>query len=264
MNGIVISIDPVIARLGHLELRWYGLTIMLAVVVAVLITAQRGKKKGIATDDIYSLTIWLVLGGIIGARLFHVIEYLDYYISNPSQILQLQGLAIWGALVGGGMAALAFARIKHLPVGRLFDAMVPGLLVAQMIGRLGCIANGDAEGSVTSLPWAFIYTHPDAAIPSNLFGLPTHPYPIYEIIWNGLALLVILRLERRFKKDGLLFLSYLSLYALARFFLSFVRQEKIWFWGLQEAQIVALLILLFSLIAMIYIIRVRQVPEEVA
>ena len=263
MNGIIISIDPIIVHLGPLELRWYGLAIMLGVIAGVLITAQRGKKKGITTEDIYSLAIWLLLGGIIGARLFHMIDYFSYYLSHPSQIFQLQGLAIWGALVGGGVAALAFARLKHIPAGRLFDVMVPGLLVAQMIGRLGCIVNGDAAGGVTSLPWAFIYTHPDAFIPANLFGQPTHPYPVYEIIWNGLALLFILRLGRNFKKDGLLFLSYLSLYALARFFLTFVRQEKIWFWGLQEAQVVALLVLLFSLVTMIYISR-RRVPEEVA
>ncbi len=278
MNGIIISIDPVIVHLGQLELRWYGLAIMMAVVAGILITAHRGKKRGIATEDIYSLALWLVLGGIIGARLFHVIEYWGYYISDLLQrwpfqqgglpiwgalVWQFQGLAIWGALVGGGVAALAFARLKHIPAGRLFDVMVPGLLVAQMIGRLGCIVNGDAAGGVTSLPWAFIYTHPDAFIPASLFGQPTHPYPVYEIIWNGLALLFILRLGRNFKKDGLLFLSYLSLYALARFFLTFVRQEKIWFWGLQEAQVVALLVLLFSLVAMIYISR-RRVPEEVA
>lgn len=263
MNGIIININPVIVHLGPLELRWYGLAIMLAVVAAVLITARRGKKKGISTEDIYSLALWLVIAGVIGARLFHVIDYLDYYMSNPSQILQFQGLAIWGALVGGGIAAFAFARIKHIPVGRLFDTMVPGLLVAQMIGRLGCIVNGDAAGGVTNLPWAFIYTNPGAAMPGNLLGQPTHPYPVYEIIWNALSLLVILRLERHFKKDGLLFLSYFSLYALARFSLSFVRQEKIWFWGLQEAQVVALLVLLISLIAMLYISR-RRVSEEVA
>ncbi len=264
MNGIIINIDPVIFHLGAFGLHWHSLAVILAVAAAVLITAHRGKKKGIQAEDIYSLAIWVVLGGIIGARLFHVIDYFGYYMSNPSQILGFQGLAIWGALAGGGIAAITYAKIKRIPVGRLVDAMVPGLLVGQMIGRLGCTVNGDTASAVTNLPWAFIYTNPGAAIPSNLFGLPTHPYPVYEMLWNGLALLVILRLERHFKKDGLLFLSYLSLYALARFFLTFVRQEKIWFWGLQEAQIVALLVFLFSLTAMIFITRNRRVPEEVA
>ncbi len=263
MNGIVINIDPVILRLGSFELRWYSLAIMLAVVAAVLISAHQGKKKGIATGEIYSLALWVVISGIVGARLFHVIDHFGYYINNPSQIVQFQGLAIWGALLGGGAALIVYARSRHLSLGRLVDAVTPGLLVAQIIGRLGCIVNGDAYGGITSLPWAFIYTHPGASIPGNLFGIPTHPYPVYEMIWNAIALLVILWLGRRFKKDGLVFLSYLSLYSLGRFVLTFVRQENQFSWGLQQAQIIALVAFLISFIALIYFTKVRRVSEEV-
>ena len=264
MNGIVINIDPVIFNLGGFELRWYSLFIMLAVVAAVLITAHQAKKKGIATSEIYSLALWVVLAGMLGARLLHIIDQWEYYAGNPLQILQLQqgGLAIWGALAGGGLALILYARSRHLSLGHLVDAVAPGLLVAQMIGRFGCIINGDAYGGVTSLPWAFIYTHPNALIPPNLFGLPTHPYPVYEIIWNAIALLAILQLGRHFKKDGLVFLSYLSLYSLGRFALTFVRQENITFWGLQQAQIIAILAIVASLLAMLYLTSRRLLSEK--
>ncbi len=262
MNGIVINIDPVIFHLGAFELRWYSLAIMLAVVSAVLITVYLGKKKGIATGEIYSFALWVVIAGIVGARLVHVIDYWEHYANNPLQILGFQGLAIWGALVGGGIAAIIYTRIRHIPLGRLLDALAPALLTAHIIGRFGCIINGDAYGGVTSLPWAFIYTHPGASIPGNLFGMPTHPYPVYEIIWNAMALLVIWRLGRYFKKDGLVFLSYLSLYSLGRFVLSFVRQENITLWGLQQAQIIALFVLVASTAVMMYLTRKRVVPEK--
>ena len=98
-------------------------------------------------------------------------------------------------------------------------------------------------------------------MPDNLFGMPTHPYPAYEIIWNTLALLVILWLARRSRKDGLVILSYLSFYSLGRFALTFVRQENQFIWGLQQAQIIALLAFLISLIALTYFTRGRRVPE---
>ena len=262
MNGIVINLDPVIVHLGGFELRWYGLAIVLAVVAAVLVAIPLGKKKGIASEEIYSLAIWVVLGGVMGARLFHVIDNLGYYLSNPSQILQFQGLAIWGALAGGGVTAIVYAWIRHIPLGRLVDTLAPALLTAQIIGRLGCIVNGDAYGGVTSLPWAFIYTHPNSMIPPELFGLPTHPYPVYEMLWNGIALLIIWQLGRHFKKDGLVFLSYLSLYSLGRFVLTFVRQENQFFWGLQQAQIIALLIFIASLAAVIYLVTRRQLASK--
>ncbi|HJX12152.1 MAG TPA: prolipoprotein diacylglyceryl transferase [Dehalococcoidales bacterium] len=263
MNGIVINIDPVILRLGTFELRWYSLAIMLAVVAAVLITAYRAKKKGIAADHVYSLALWVVLGGIVGARLFHVIDRWEYYAGHPLHILQFQqgGLAIWGALAGGGLVLLLYARIKHLPLGRLADTIAPGLLVAQIIGRFGCIVNGDAYGGLTDLPWAFIYTHPDALIPAELHSLPTHPYPVYEIIWNALVLLLVLRLERYFKRDGMVFLSYLPVYALGRLLLTFVRQESITLWGLQQAQVIAMLVILVGVLAMISLL-VRRRPAS--
>ncbi len=185
----------------------------------------------------------------------------NYYATNPAQIFAIQqgGLAIWGALAGGVAAALVYVRVRHLPLLRLLDAMVPALLTAQIIGRLGCVVNGDAAGSVTNLSWGFVYTNPNSLIAGNLFGQPTHPYPVYEMLWNGLTLLGLLTLGRRINKDGVLFLSYLAIYSVGRFLLSSVRLENTYLWGLQEAQVVALATVVVSLTGIVYLsLRARR------
>jgi phosphatidylglycerol:prolipoprotein diacylglycerol transferase len=260
MNGIVINIDPVIFRIGDFELRWYSIAIILAVIVAVIIAAHEGKRKGLPKNFIYSVAPWVLIAGLVGARLFHVIDQWEYYAGNPLYIFQVQqgGLAIWGGLFGGGVAAIAYARMRHIPIGRHADTVVPALLIAQIIGRFGCIVNGDAYGGATSLPWGFIYAHPNALIPSALFGIPTHPYPVYEILWNGAILLALLKLRYSFTKDGLLFFSYLSLYSLGRFILTFVRQENALFWQLQQAQVIAIAAIVVSVLTIIYLSRKRD------
>jgi phosphatidylglycerol:prolipoprotein diacylglycerol transferase len=260
-NGIVINIDPVVLRLGYLEIRWYSVIVMLAILAAIGMAIYEGKKKGVSSAQIISLAPWVVAGGMVGARLFHVIDRWKYYAGNPLQIFTVQqgGLAIWGGLAGGFIAVIIFAKLKKISLGCLADTMVPALLVAEVIGRFACIINGDAAGGATNLPWGFIYTHPGALIPGDLFGVPTHPYPVYEMLWNLAGLTMALRLRRYLKTDGLLFLTYLSFYAIGRFILTFVRQENVWFWGLQEAQVIAIAILMASAGVTIYTFRKSKI-----
>ena len=257
MNDIVININPVALQIGHFALRWYSLIIMLAVIAAVLIAVREAKRKGLSPAEIYNLLPWVLISGFVGARLFHVVDQWEYYASNPLQIIQFQqgGLAIWGALAGGLAAAVIYARIRHLSLGSLADIAVPALLVAQIIGRFGCIINGDVAGGATSLPWGFVYINPNSMILQNLYGVSTHPYPVYEMLWNMAVLLIILRLRHRLTKDGLLFLSYLSLYSVGRFALTFVRNENTMFWGLQEAQVVAIVVFVVSIAMFVYLLR---------
>ena len=261
MNGIVININPVALEIGGFALRWYSLAIMLAVVTAVVIASREARAKGLSAADIYGLLPWVLLAGLFGARLFHVLDRWDYYGGNLLQVFQFQqgGLAIWGGLVAGGVATIIYARIKKIPLSRLLDVLVPALLVAQIVGRLGCIVNGDAFGAATSLPWGFIYTHPSALIPPHLSGILTHPYPVYEMLWNVAALILLYRFRGHFRNDGLLFLTYLAHYSLVRFVLTFVREENIILGGLQQAQILAIFGFIVSIVLFIYLkIKVRH------
>jgi phosphatidylglycerol:prolipoprotein diacylglycerol transferase len=265
MSGIVIELDPVLLRLGILEVEWHGLLTAVAAIVGVLLAVHAARSRGIPSSTIYTGAFLVLASGLVGARLFHVVDHFDYYSSNPAEIFRLQGLAIWGGLAGGGVAALTYARVKRIPLGFAADALVPAVLVGQMIGRIGCVLNGDAYGGATDLPWGFTYAHPAAAVPNSLFGISTHPYPVYEIIWNALALLLLLRLRRHFRTDGLLFLTYLAIYSVGRIVLSTVRQEKIWFWGLQEAQVLGIVVLVVAAVMAVYLTRrSRGATAEIA
>jgi len=241
---ITIGIDPIIGSIGPFTISWHGVFTMLAVVVGVGIAAYRARGGGFTRDDIYSVALWAVPGGIIGSRLFHVVENLDYYLPNLRAAFAFWegGLGLWGALIGGTLAAILYARVRGLPVGRLADLIAPALPIAQAVGRIGCIINGDAYGTPTSLPWGFVYTHPNAEATTRLW-VPGHPAPAYEMAWDVIVFTTVWLLRRRLPAEGMLYLVYISVYSVGRFFISFLREEAVIFGGLHQAHWIALLVL---------------------
>ncbi len=263
MNGIVINIDPIAFSIGGFDLRWYGIFIMLAIITAGFITHFEARRRSLNLD-VSMLLLLVVLVGIIGARMFHVVDNWSFYDAQPQMIWHLSegGLAIWGGLLGGGIAVLGYALWQRLPVLKLLDVLVPGVIVGLIIGRLSCVVNGDTVGSVTNLPWAFIYTNPGAMIKPELLGLPVQPYPVYEMLWNGFGLALIMWLRQRSPRDGSLFLAFVGFYAAGRFLLTFVRIENEFLFGLQQAQLIALAVAAGAAIVAIGQRRFRPVTRN--
>ena len=263
MERIDIGLNPVITYIGPLALRWYSLAILTAIAVAVVVTRREFRRKGLPLSEYESLVFWTVAGGIVGARLLHVLDHWDEFVQHPAHILMIQegGLAIYGAVLGGFLTLAFLSRSYHYPFLPLIDAVAPGLLLAQAVGRLGCIVNGDAWGRATNWPLGFVYTNPNAFLPSTLLGVPTHPYPLYDMALNLLVFAVIWRLRRRFLPDGTLFAAFVALYAPGRLLISFVRQERVWFWGLQEAQVIALLAFVVGTVALVWLLRHRATAQ---
>ncbi|MBU2008560.1 MAG: prolipoprotein diacylglyceryl transferase [Chloroflexi bacterium] len=243
MAGIVINIDPTIFRVGGFSLRWYSSIIIVAVLAALYFSWREAKRLGLKPDDVTNLALWGIPGGIIGSKLVHVIDQLSYYLENPGKIIGGEGQAIYGAILGGALAAWIGSRVHRIPFRKFADLFAPGLIIAQAIGRLANIVNGDATGKPTDLPWAFTYTNPDTYAPQ---GVPTHPSPVYEIVWDLIVLAIVLRLRGRLRPDGSLFVLYLALYSVGRFFITFTRVNNPWLFGLVQAQLIALLILLVA------------------
>ncbi|MBA2712947.1 MAG: prolipoprotein diacylglyceryl transferase [Rubrobacteraceae bacterium] len=248
MNGIKINIDPMIGHVGPIMPTWYGLFVALAVAIGWWLGLREARRRGLDVEKVHSLILWSVLGGLVGARLFHVVDRPNLYAADPLRALYVWegGLAIYGGLVGGVLTGLLCARWRGIPAWRMADAAAPGLILGQALGRLACIPNGDAYGAPTDVPWAFIYTNPKAMLPPDLLGVPLHPYPVYELLFDLALLGLLWKLRDIYKTDGLLFLTYAGVYAAGRFFLTFFRMEQVWFFGLQEAQVVSLAVLVLT------------------
>ena len=235
-----ISIDPIIFNIGHFALRWYGLILLIAMQVGIWLAAREAERKGFKKDDFYGAVMWIIVAGLIGARLFHVLDHWSHeYAANPVRALYIWegGLAIWGAMVGGLAAGALVAWRRGWRFPKLLDAAAPGLVLAQAIGRIACVITGDAMGKPTSGPFGFAYTSPNAMVPQlNVYYTPM---PIYELVINLAIFGLLWQLRKRNWPDGQLFLVYLTLYSLERFFLAFTSSYRIIAFGLTQSQIVA-------------------------
>ncbi|HVA87364.1 MAG TPA: prolipoprotein diacylglyceryl transferase [Candidatus Saccharimonadales bacterium] len=260
MNGIVIGVDPVMVHLGMFALRWYTVFTLIAAGTAWWLGLREARRKGLPIERIQGALVPILVGAILGARLLHVIDRPDLYLSQPAEILAIWngGIAVWGGIIGGMLAGLLYFRRQGLDLRVVLDAAAPAMILGQGLGRLACIPNGDAYGAPTNLPWAFIYTNPAAMIPRELLGVPLQPYPLYELAFD-LALFGLLwaaRTRRPFiARPGLLFASYLGAYSVGRFLLTYTRVEKVWFLGLQEAQVFSIVGLMGTAVVLLFIAR---------
>ena len=245
---ITINIDPVLISFGHIAIRWYGLIVAGSIGLAVWLAAGEARRKGVRSKDLQDAVTWVIAVGLIGARLFHVIDHWAHeYAANPLRALYIWqgGLAIWGGVVGGLLALAVFARLRGLRLGRLADVAAPGLVLAQGLGRLACVITGDAMGRPTDGPFGFAYTNPAAMVPN--LGVYYTPMPVYELLVNLGIFALLWSLRTRKWPDGTLFLIYLSLYSLERFLLAFLSSYQVVALGLTQSQIVALVALAVAL-----------------
>jgi phosphatidylglycerol:prolipoprotein diacylglycerol transferase len=263
---MTINVDPVIGKLGSLEFRWYGIIMAVAVALGVWITARQLKRRGLSPDHALGIAVFGVPCGILGARLVHVLDNLGYYLDNPGKILgvRLVGLAIYGVLVGGLLGVAVYCRWRKLPLLRVIDATALAFPAGQIVGKCANIINGDTWGSPTDLPWGITYTNPHSFIPDALQGVATHPTPIYEQLWLVVVVLVLVFTMRRLMRvDGLAILAYFWLYSLGRFFISFYRENDPMLWGLVEAQVIALVVLVAAPALAYWLIRrARKQPAK--
>jgi phosphatidylglycerol:prolipoprotein diacylglycerol transferase len=266
------SPGPILLKLGPLTIRWYGLLIASAVLIGVTLSRYLAKRRNVNPDLLGDLAIWLVIAAIPCARLYYVLFEWSEYAQNPGQILQIWkgGIAIHGAILGGILASLIFARLQKISFWQLADLVAPSLILGQAIGRWGNFFNSEAFGSPTNLPWK-LYIPPQFRPLEYINFDYFHPTFLYESLWNllvfGLLLILFFR-DLQYKprlKLGTLFLTYMAAYSAGRFWIEGLRTDSLMLLGfLRMAQLVSLAGICLGVAGLVWLyVFKRTLPDVV-
>lgn len=226
-------------QIGPIMIRFYALIILAGALAAAWLATQEAKRRGKDPEMVWDMLPWLLIGGIIGARLWHVLTpsssnaamglTTQYYFQHPLEILKIWkgGLGIFGGIIGGAIALAIYCRAQKQNFFEWTDIIAPGLLIAQAIGRWGNFVNQEVYGPPSDLPWA-IYIDPAHRLPGFEAVERYHPLFLYESLLTLLGGLLLLYIGRKYKDKlftGDLFLMYLVYYPLVRFGLEFIRLD---------------------------------------
>ncbi len=255
---ITISIDPVAFTIGSLEVRWYGIFIALAILTVVLWTAWQVKRgASITYDTVFTAALVGIPSGLVLARLLHVIDAWEYYGQHIGEIIGGGGLTAYGAVLGATIGVWVYSQFSKMNFGYFADVVAPGIILAQAVGRIGCLLNGCCYGLETLLPWGIVYTNPSSFCP---VGVEVHPTQLYELLWNLIVFGILLRLKGHLKPDGSLYLVYISLYSVYRLGTDFLREGTPFVFGLHQAQTIAVIVL--AIAVPLLVLRTRWVRAE--
>ena len=273
--------DPVAFRIGPLEVYWYGIIIVVGAVLGALLSAHEARRLGKNPDHVWNMLTWILIFGIIGARLYHVFSRpsggfigWDYYREHPIDIIAFwkggfRGLGIYGAVLGGILGIFIYTRIAKLNLWEWLDIAVPGLLLGQAIGRWGNFINQELYGPPTDLPWGIKI---DCAHRFGDFLCPPvgaiaadarfHPTFLYESLWNFAGVLLILFLWRRLGdrlRIGDVFFFYLIYHPLGRLWIEIFFRPDAWRLGqLPTASVIAIISIVAGIAGLIINHRFRS------
>ena len=247
MNRVLLSIGPI-------TIYWYSVTMLLAVISGIYLAIKESKKQGMYSF-ISDLITYVIIFGIIGARLYYVIFNFDNYKYDLLSIFKIWegGIAIYGAIIGGLIAITYLAKKRNQSIIKTTDIIAPGLLLAQSIGRWGNFFNSEAYGSVVTLDFLKSLKLPNFIIEGmHIGGNYYHPTFLYESIWCllGFIILIIIRnLTKR--KQGIMTYSYFIWYGVGRLFIEGLRTDSLYLGTYRISQIVSIILIILGIIGII-------------
>ena len=244
---IINNINPVITKIGSLEIRYYGIIFALGFVIGYFFLRhyiKNGRLKNVSTKKLDDLILYLIIGGVAGARLFYAIFYPPYLLfTSPLEIFMVWqgGLAFHGGLIGAIIAVYLFARKNKLKTLALFDALVIPAALGLAFGRIANYTNHELYGPITSLPWCVVFKTVEGC---------RHPYQIYASITHFLTFLILLVVYKKSKKDGTTFWSFILTYGIFRFITDLFKVE-LKFFGLGIGQLVSIIMIIIGILALL-------------
>lgn len=240
----------------------YGVFIAIGFLAGILYCARKSRRFGIEQDDVYDTIIWLIPAAIIGARLYFVLFQLDTYIQNPAKIFAVWegGLAIYGGVIASILVIFLVCKKKKLPIAAMLDLLVFGLIIGQIIGRLGNFTNREAFGAETTFFLRMGLTAPDGT------SIYVHPTFLYEMLWNLACLIFLMVFTKKGKRryDGQCVLIYFFWYGIGRAWIEGLRTDSLYIGSsnIRISQVLSIALALISLVIMLIQARRHHSPEE--
>ena len=263
------ALNPIFLKLGPFTIYWYGVIIATAIFVGLYLATREAERVGIKKDIPTDLLIFAAPIAIIFARIYYVIFEWERYRGEPLWkfiAVWEGGIAIHGALIGAVLTAIVFARVKNISFWRLADIMAPSLILGQAIGRWGNFMNQEAHGGPVSEAFynSFMQYLPNFIVEQMCIdGVLYHPTFLYESVWNILVLIALLVLRKYNPLRGELFLSYIMLYSVGRFFIEGLRTDSLMLFGLlRQAQMLSIVLIIGAIILIVYRRKVSKVKDR--
>lgn len=248
-------------QIGNITIYYYSILILLGVIIGLYLALKEADKNGIGRSFISDLSFYVILFGIIGARIYYVVFNYSEYKNNFLDIFKIWngGIAIYGAIIGGGIATYVYCKKKNKSFIKTIDTMVPSLIIAQAIGRWGNFFNHEAYGSIVSREFLERIHIPNFIIEEMYInGFYYHPTFLYESIWCLLGFILILFIRKLLKrKDGVVTYTYCIWYGIGRFFIEGLRMDSLYLFNFRVSQLVSIALVVLGIIGF-----VRRVQYE--
>ncbi len=245
--------NPVAFEVFGIAVRWYGIIMAAGILCGLVYALGESKRLGVDENTILDLVILAIPAGIIGARLYYVAFNWDYYSGDLWKIFNIRGggLAIHGTLIAAIITAVIYTRVKKVNFWTLADIASPGLILGQAIGRWGNFVNQEAHGTPTDLPWGIM-----------IEGVKVHPTFLYESLWDFSVFIILLWYRKRKKTEGNIFLLYLVLYSVGRFFVEGLRTDSLMLGEIRVAQLASAVMVAAGLSFMYYRSKKKKNTEK--